>query len=82
MEAHGKFHGIYSWKLPLMEPMEASTSTDSGKFRVFPGKFPLTSMEEVNLLPPTPMEISIQEVNLLPLTSVEISMEVYRLPSE
>ena len=36
MEAHGSFHGIYSWKLQSMEEMEASTSTDSGKFHVFP----------------------------------------------
>ena len=26
MEAHGSFHVIYSWKLQLMEAMEASTS--------------------------------------------------------
>ena len=45
MEAHGSFHGIYSWKLQLMEAMEAPTSTDSGKFHVFPWKLPLTSME-------------------------------------
>ena len=32
MESHGSFHGIYSWKLQLMEVMEASTSTDSGNF--------------------------------------------------
>ena len=26
MEAHGSFHGIYSWKLQLMEAMETPTS--------------------------------------------------------
>ena len=36
MEAHGSFHGIDSWKLQLMEAMEASTSTDSGNFNVLP----------------------------------------------
>ena len=74
MEAHGSFHGIYSWKLQLMDAMEASTSTDSGNFHVFPWKLLLTSME-VNLLPPTSTEISM-EVNLLPPTSMEVSMEV------
>ena len=54
MEAHGSFHGFFSWKLQLMEAMEDSTSTDSRQFHVFPWKLPLTSME-VNLLPPTSM---------------------------
>ena len=36
IEVHGSFHGNYLWKLPLMEAMEASTSTDSGNFHVFP----------------------------------------------
>ena len=52
MERHGSFHGIHSWKLQLMEEMEASTSTDSGSFHVLACKNPLTSME-VNLPPPT-----------------------------
>ena len=30
MVAHGSFHGIYSWKLQLMEAMEAFTSVDNG----------------------------------------------------
>ena len=49
MEAHGNFQGIYSLKLQLMEAVEASTSTDSGNFHVFPCKLPLTSVE-VNVL--------------------------------
>ena len=64
MEAYGSFYGIYSWKLQLMEALEASTSTNSGKFHVFPWKLPLTSTKirgnfhgsnstsmEANLLP-------------------------------
>ena len=74
METHGSFHGIYSWKIQLMEAMEASTSIDFGNFHVILWKLPLTSME-VNLLPPTSMEISM-EVNILPLTSMQVSMEV------
>ena len=42
----------------LMETMEASTSTDSGHFYVFPWELQLTSME-VNLLPTTSMETSL-----------------------
>ena len=56
VEAHGSFHGIYSWKLQLMEAIFASTSIDSGKLHVFPWKLPLASME-VNIFPPTPMDI-------------------------
>ena len=80
MEAHGSFHGIYSWKLRLMNAREASTSTDSGKVHVFPWKLPLSCME-VNLLPPTSMEISM-EVHIVPPTSMEASMEVNLLQWE
>ena len=64
MEAHGIFHGIYSWKMQLLQAMEGCTSTDSGNFYVLPWK----------LLPPTYMEIAM-EVNLLPPISMEASME-------
>ena len=78
-EAHGSVHGMYSWKLQLMEAiMEASTSTDSGNFHVLPWKLPLTSVD-VNLLPPTSMEISI-EVNLLLPTSVEVNLLQWKFP--
>ena len=61
MKVHENFHGIYSWKLQLMEAVEASTSTDIGKFRVHLWTLPLTSME-VNLLLPTKMEISMKKI--------------------
>ena len=48
-------HGIYSWKLQLMEVIEASTSIKSGNFHLLPWK--LTCME-LNLVPPTYMENS------------------------
>ena len=64
MEAHGSFYGIFSWKLQLMNAMEASTSTN---FKVS------------KILLPTSMEISM-EVNLLPLTHMEVSMEANLLP--
>ena len=35
MEARARFHGIYSGKLQLIEEMEASTSTDSGKVHAY-----------------------------------------------
>ena len=59
MEAHESFARtrLYSWKLQSMEAMEASTSTNSGNVHAFPWKLPTTSME-VNLLPPTSMDIS------------------------
>ena len=38
MEAHGSFDGTYSWKLQLIEAMEASGSTDNGSFHIFPRK--------------------------------------------
>ena len=81
MEARGSLHGIYPRKLQLMEAMEAmeaSTSIDSGNFHVPPWKLPLTSIE-LNLLPPTSMDISM-EVSLLPPTSMETSMEENWLP--
>ena len=31
MEAHGSFHGIYPWKLQLMEAMESSTNVHGNK---------------------------------------------------
>ena len=62
----------YTWKLQLMEAMEAFNSTDSGNFHVLLWKLPLNSME-VNLFPPTFME-----VNLPPWKLVETSMEVDR----
>ena len=74
MESHGSLHGIYSWKLQLMEAMETSTSTDSGKIHVRPWKLLLTSME-VNAFPPTSLEI-FMEVNILSPTSMEACMEV------
>ena len=74
------------WK----QRMEASTSTDSGKFHVFPWKLPLTPLR-INLLAPTSMYISMEVnllpnpwdflwINLLPLPwkLVETSMEVER----
>ena len=74
MEGHGSFHRMYSWKLQLMEAMEAFTTTNSGKVHVVP-----TSME-VNLLPPTTMDF--MKVNSLPWKLprklVETSMEVDR----
>ena len=84
VEAHGSFDGIYSWKLQLMEAMEASTSTDSGNFHVLRWKFSLTSVE-ANLFLATSMEISMEITILLPipgsfhastLTSKEVSMKV------
>ena len=63
MEAHGSFHRIWSWKLPLMEAMKASTYSVSGNLYLLPWKLPLNSIE-VNLLPSTSMEGSM-EVNLL-----------------
>ena len=77
VETHGSFRGMYSWKLQLLEAMEAPTSTDSGKIYVIPRKLPLTFME-VNLLPPTSMEISM-EVDLLPPAFMEVSM-AWKLP--
>ena len=59
-----------------MEAVEAFTSTDNGNFHVFPWRLPQTSME-VNLLPPTSLEISM-EANLLPPTAMETPMEVDR----
>ena len=38
-EAHGSFHGIYSWKLQLMETMEPFNSTDGRTFHVLHGSF-------------------------------------------
>ena len=47
MEAHGSFHGIYSWELQLMEALEASILTDGRNFHVFSWKLPLTSMQVI-----------------------------------
>ena len=46
-----------------MEAMEASTSTDRGKFHVIPWKLPPTYME-ANVFPPTSMGM-LMEVDIL-----------------
>ena len=74
MEAHGSFHETYSWKMQLIEAMQAFISVDNGNVHVLPWKPLLTSME-VNLLLPASMEIS-TEVNLLPPTSMEAYIDV------
>ena len=56
--------------MQLIEAVEASNSTDSGKLHLFPWKLPLTSME-VNMLPPTYKEIYM-EADILPPTSMEV----------
>ena len=39
MEAHGRFHGIFSSELHLVDVMEASTSTTVKPFMYFHGSF-------------------------------------------